>query len=186
MNEEEANKLIYDEAKRSFDISIDSIRAYDGRVHQIIVLTTSSLGILFVIAGFLGLDFFNMITSKFGNFPNIPPLEVGCMFAFFSSIVCFFIALIFCMKAYTSSKFRVLNPEYVKNGYESLSNKNDFLDELIYQIGDEFKENSDILDDLYKHYTNSIISVSIGWTLLAIFTIISIILVALNGSGING
>jgi len=171
MEKEKAYNIIYDEAIRSHDITVDSIRTYDKRVHQITLLTTTSLGILFVVIGLSNFNYFSDFSSRLQSDFFV---VLGYILTFIAAIFSMIFALFFCLYAYIKSKIYTLEPKKVKYGYDTLKNKKDFLGELILQIGDNCDSNSKVLKIIWDNYKRSIWSLGIGWIFLAFFIGISI------------
>ena len=57
MDIDDSNKIILEEARKSYDISIESIKSYDSKIQQIVVISTGILAFIFTIGGFFSIEF---------------------------------------------------------------------------------------------------------------------------------
>lgn len=165
MEKEGILQIIYDEAKRSYDLTITSIKTYDTRIHHILILTTASISILFSISGYISAN----ILIKENDFPSFILLLISVSVLFFIS------SLILCLRSYNIPTIQLLEPKKVLDGYNELSNESIFLEELIHQIDDNVMQNLKILGHLWENYSKAILLLVIGWLVLGVF-IISILL----------
>jgi hypothetical protein len=56
MDFEDSDKIILDEARKSYDISTESIKSYDSKIQQVIVLSTGILAFIFTVGGFFSVE----------------------------------------------------------------------------------------------------------------------------------
>lgn len=175
MNKAEAYKIIYEEAKRSYGISIESIRAYDKKLQQMTILSTTGLGVFFLIAGFFNIDLSPLNAQKI---QLVSLLVAGYFFSFIGAILSFIIALLMCLKAYTISELSVMKPRDIKKGYDSHPRGSKFFDELIDEIDYNFKVNSKIAGNLWYYYNESIALIAAGLAYMILFVIFCIVLKA--------
>ena len=172
MDLEDSDKLIIEEAKRSHEISIDSIKSYDTRIHQIILISTGSLGLVFTIAGFFSLDYtIEFITLKLLLF-------LGYFLTLAAIIICLIISLILCFKTFTESEYNIIQPLNMWNGLSPYTNaqKNNFMNDLIEEIDYNITQNSEILYKLWDKYTKAIACLGCGIALIPLFIIFGILI----------
>lgn len=172
MNLDDSDKLIIEEAKRSHETSIDSIKAYDTRIHQIILITTGSLGLVFTITGFFSFNY----TAEFITSKSV--LFFGYFLTLAAIIICLITSLILCLKTFTISEYNIIQPLSMWNGLSSYtqSQKNNFMNDLIEEIDYNTTQNSEILDNLWDKYTKAIACLACGIALIALFILFGILI----------
>lgn len=170
MNLDDSDKAIIAEAKRSHEISTNLIKSYDTKIHQIIVLTTASLSVIFIIASFFGLEYHSEHITK----------NIILYFGYFTSLtavlICLIFSLVLCLKTYTISKYSIISPIRLWRGLSSCKSKQKFMNDLIEEIDYNTNKNSQILKNLWDYYTKSIAYLTIGIVLIILFIIFAILI----------
>jgi hypothetical protein len=172
MDLDDSEKFIIEEAKRSHETSINSIKSYDTRIHQVIIISTGILTIVFTIATFFSVDYtFENITSKFLLF-------FGYFLSLTLIIICLIASLILCLKTFTISEYHITSPMLMWQGlsHYTQQQKNNFMNDLIAEIDYNTNENSIILNTLWDNYTKAIAFLASGIALIVLFVFFAILI----------
>ena len=168
MNFDDSDKIILDEARKSYDTSTESIKSYDSKIQKVVVLSTGILTFIFTIGGFFTVE---LTLEKIQN--NILPY-----FGYFATLIGISILLIFsvilCLKAYTMPEYRIIQPIKMWDGLSNSKDQHQFMKDLIEEIDFETNENSNLLDDIWKIYTKAIAVLGSGIALTVLLVFFSI------------
>lgn len=174
MNFEDSDKIILDEARKSYDISTESIKSYDSKIQQIVVLSTGILAFIFTIGGFFSVEFTlenikNNIIPYFGYFATLIGISILLVYS-----------VVLCLKAYTMPEYRIIRPINMWNGLSTAINQQKFMKDLIEEIDHTTIENSQLLYSIWKKYTKAIAVLGSEISLTALLVFFSILIKLVN------
>jgi len=150
---EEQRKLIYREVEKSQEEILNLIESYDGKIHHVFIMTTTSIILLFAFSAFALNIFFNYDISIQSELAEIVG---GLSILFFvTSLIFFVFTLKPCSDVLHIQKIAVLNPTKFYKKYGTLS-ENELLELLIIQTSSHFEKNKQTLDNIRRIYDKAI------------------------------
>lgn len=170
MNFEDSDKIILDEARKSFDKSTESIKSYDSKIQQILTLSTGILAFIFTIGGFFSVE----LTLE--NIQN----NVILYFGYFATLIGISILLIYsvilCLKSYTMLEYGIISPIKMWNGLSNCNNSKIFMKDLIEEIDYITGKNEKLSKIIWDKYTKAIAILASGISLTILLVLFSILI----------
>lgn len=168
MDLEDSDKKILEESGKSYDISRESIKSYDSKIQQILVISTGILAFIFTIGGFFSVEFIIENIEK----------NIILYFGYFASLISIFFLLIYsiilCLKTYTMLEYGIIRPLSLWNGLSTYTDKKKFMNDLIEEIDYNTCENIKKSYDLWNNYTKAIALLGSGIGLQILLVIFAI------------
>jgi hypothetical protein len=150
---EEQRKLIYREVEKSQGEILNLIESYDGKIHHIFIMATTSIILLFAFSTFALNIFLNYDISVQSEHATGTGL-VSIIF-FVISLIFFVFTLKPCSDVLHIQKIAVLDPTKFYKKYGTLS-ENKLLEFLIIQTSSHFEKNKKTLDNIRRFYDSAI------------------------------
>jgi len=174
MDLEDSDEVILDEARKSYDISMESIKSYDSKIQQIVILSTGILALIFTIGGFFSVEFVIENIQK----------NIILYFGYFATLVATLILLIYsvilCLKTYTMLEYRIIRPINLWNGLSTCTDQKKFMHDLIEEIDHNTYGNIELSRALWDKYTKAIALLGSGIGLTILLVIFSIYIKIVN------
>ena len=155
-----SEELLYEQAKRSYDIMVKSIESYGGRYQRIFSINSAMLGFLFLITIFI----INVLTSTqtdIGITEITRYLLWGMIVSGVSSIILFFISIFEFIPISKSQEFLSIGSKKLYDKYHTMPNTT-LIEGITKKINNLNVKNYSNLKDIKYHYKLSLKITSIG------------------------